>query len=315
MPAAFNEELGESNLSRLAATSASDTTRDVISHSRTNWILLKEQGNYHNGGTESIRAFKGKGKSGRWIADDDEDLLETIVFLRQRFRDLKLRDQFMTYTGSPKDWTSKRAADETRAFQKPEGRQPKWKLLRTTQQFKSILNKAIGDIRGTWIENNALSDLVRGVIPDPVRPDADDLAALDRDMNEGESDVELVQEDAVSEPEHVSDDDEKRGAGARPDHQRRASRRPPPGSAPVPEPPVLTEEDILPYNRQQAPRHVQSQPPSLSISRHGEVHADRRHSHSQPARERAHVPSRAAVSPSLVQPLFGKSSIVTHVFN
>ena len=253
MPAAFNEELGESNLSRLAATSASDTTRDVIGHTRANWILLKDEGNY---GTEPAREFKGKGKSGRIISPDDADLEETTVFLRQRIRALA-KDQFTTYSGSYKDWTSKRVAETTLQFQAPES---KWKLLRTTDAFKAILEKAVQDVNGTWIRDRDLSDLIKGVISQPVRPSSDDLvdgqSAADLEsllLREMADQAEEVKEDAVSDPEHASDEDSKRRAVG----SGRAPRRPKPGEMPVPEPQILTEEDRRPYDRPQGPRQSQ----------------------------------------------------------
>ena len=247
MPAAFNEEVGESNLSRLASTCSADTTRDVIAHTNANWVLLKDQGNYN---TEPVREFKGKGRSGRFINADDADLEETTVFLRQRFRALG-KDQFTTYSGPVKEWTSKMVAEATLRFQAPAS---KWKVLRSTDAFKTILKKAVTDVNGTWIQQRDLTNLIKGIIPVQIRPEEDDLAGdqVESDaepemLAEVENEVEVVQEDAVSEPEHFSEDEEKRPG-------RRVRARPQPGDPPLSEPPLQTEEDAHPYDRPRGPR-------------------------------------------------------------
>jgi len=45
--------------------------------------------------------------------EDDEDFQETLVFLRQRVRDLAYQRQFMVYSGETDAWTNKAAASQT----------------------------------------------------------------------------------------------------------------------------------------------------------------------------------------------------------
>jgi len=238
-PALFNEEVCEAQLSSLARYVANDFTkhdgvalnRQFLMTSRVRGLLSKDREQYD----------RGVARAARWrhtLDEDCPDLIETTSFFRGLVRKLAAGNQFMVYTGDPKQWKNSKFASATCQSLDT----PLWDVPDTGSYVQTMIARAKNEsvrpwldvaqwneVKGAAVEVKALNDMteveiedmlraaVRDRVDDEVRPD-------DQSDEEGEADPD---EQIVAPQPPRAGSAVERKARARPVQRPRAQRAEP----------------------------------------------------------------------------------------